>query len=368
MKLTARTTSFIIVFTFLPIFSHSADTTLPFQTATATTSTTISCSVKTTPYNILTRAKQVNKLKALGTTDSISSYLDLLFEISKIKAILNGFEQTATKAQEYMLWTGKKGSLIEVTFRKGMNEAPSTFNDVAIVGYGACAYDVLVSEYGKDKLRKLSEREIDQDDSFYIWLPRNSSKIPPAIVAPGSRGALLASAQADSTSLDFINSQKNSTNTNVLIAMATEAGQREKALEKKMALENIALELKKNSEIKQNIENALLKEIQKQNNISAARKWIDTLSGVLTAAELGLQAIAMLGPDIDKNTEHSVHAAKNPNEIKNVLEIYEKTLESEISKKSGTLTIIDRVEMQLKRTIIDSAKDNGAPIELENPF
>lgn len=356
-----------------PIFiisfcSYATDVPPSLPTAAATAPPNLSCSVKTTPYNHLTRTTQVKRLKALGSTDTISSYLDILFEISKIKAVLNGLEETATKAQEHLLWTGVNGALIEVTFRANINEAPSTFNEVAIVGYGACAYDILVLESGKDQLRKLSERDIDQDESFYIWLPRNSTKLPPSIVAPGSRGALIASAKADSDSLEFISTQKASAHINILIAMATEAARREIALENKMALENVALELKKNSDIKKNIEDALLKEIQKQKKIAATSKWIDMLSGVLTAAELGAQAFAMLGPDIDKNTEQSVKSAKTPNEISNTLKIYEESLVSEISKKSGTLTIIDRIEIQLKRKIIDSAKQNGAPIDLQNPF
>ena len=333
--------------------------------STATTAGVIACTTQPTPYYPPNDDQQKSNLKALGNrVTGLQLFSQAAFGKIQGMKIDAAVKVEEAKAQEQLLWSGKKVALVEVVMQRDREElAPPEFLYSSVVGYGSCTYDILVENSGIDLVKKDVDPRyvIDESASYYIQLSIKDGKLNARIELPGSRKPLLDRAYADTVTKSFLDSRIEFENHAKLLSVAKEAMRREGELAARVDLQKAADQLDSVRSKEIEIVDRLNVALQAEANLSGAQKWVRDLQGSVTVANLIAHTEAMLGASTPSATKQAIKRSTSPTELSDVLARREIEEQSTVTTTRGDYTLIRTEYKKQEEIILKGAAKNGAP-------
>src|SRR5690606_19048452 len=125
---------------------------------------------------------------------------------------------------------------------------------------------------------------------------------------------------------------------------------------------------KTNLHMRTRIEDKLIKALESQKKVAAARQWVTTLSADLTVAELARQASAMMSGFIDRETSDKLLKSQSLENLDRTLFQYEEKVSKQKETHEDSLKTIEIIEQNYIKLIIDTSKRNGAPDDVIVPM
>lgn len=289
--------------------------------------------------------------------ENFKTVLDFIFTLGHRQAIQENVDDLLPKIKENLLWSGEKGQLLQVVMaRDTMGHQPSQLFEIQTLAMGDSPYQACVAS------RRISQlagppsgfAEIDRGATFYMWIVMDGNEAKKLYLAPELSAAMLEKAKTDALTYQVLAEMEPQREYKRLLTSAQEGARRLQDIEAKTALLDASTQLQTAKAQRDGIQSKLTAALEEQARIAGTLEWLNTLSSILTIAQLYAQADAML--NAPPKVSAVMKAATSADDLKNVIKIYDAEYGTTIPILRGDLQTYESIYIQ-KRTYIETKTD-----------